>query len=116
MLGYPCLANPTIKGAPHLLARFKGAAYLRLSPRQESIVRLIGAGLSDKQIATRLGLSRHTVRTHLDRLFVKHRIHNRIELLMIWMESLPTENTTTDEPQPRWKSRNPVDLGSDNRP
>lgn len=60
---------------------------LCLTSRQEAIVRLIAYGLSDKQIALRLGMSRHTVRTHLDRLFLKHRLHNRAELLMAWISS-----------------------------
>jgi DNA-binding NarL/FixJ family response regulator len=71
---------------------------LRLSMRQEAIVRLIAAGLSDKQIALRLGMSRHTVRTHIDRLFVKHGLHNRAELLMAWIVSIggPSAHTGHD--------------------
>lgn len=63
------------------------AVFLRMTLRQESIVTLIAAGLSDKQIATRLGMSRHTVRTHIDRMFVKYGFHNRAELLMAWLRS-----------------------------
>jgi DNA-binding CsgD family transcriptional regulator len=64
-------------------------ASLRLTSRQEAVVALIAAGLSDKQIALRLGLSRHTVRTHLDRVFEKNGFHNRAQLLMAWLR--PTE-------------------------
>ena len=60
---------------------------LHMSSRQEAIVQLIATGLSDKQIANRLGVSRHTVRTHLDRLYVKHGFHNRAELLTAWLRS-----------------------------
>jgi DNA-binding CsgD family transcriptional regulator len=60
---------------------------LHLSVRDEEIVHLIGSGLSDKEIARALGMSRHTVRTHLDRLYLRYRIHNRAELLMMWLAS-----------------------------
>jgi DNA-binding CsgD family transcriptional regulator len=59
----------------------------QLSPRQEAIVRLIALGLSDKLIARRLGVSRYTVRTHLDRVFAKLAIHTRTELLAAWLYS-----------------------------
>jgi DNA-binding NarL/FixJ family response regulator len=43
----------------------------QLTPREEQIVRLIGAGLSNKEIGRRLDISDHTVKTHLHHVYVK---------------------------------------------
>ncbi len=53
-----------------------------LSPRQTDIVRHIARGESDKQIANELNISVPTVRTHLDRLFRKFDLNDRLELLV----------------------------------
>lgn len=42
-------------------------------------------GLSDKEIGVRLGLSPHTVRAHLQRLYRVSGIHNRAEAVAAWM-------------------------------
>jgi DNA-binding NarL/FixJ family response regulator len=43
----------------------------RLTPREEEILRLIGQGLSNKEIGRRLDISDHTVKTHLHRVYAK---------------------------------------------
>lgn len=50
-----------------------------LSPRQAEIVGLVASGLADKEIAQRLGISIHTVRTHLERVFREQEVRNRSE-------------------------------------
>jgi DNA-binding NarL/FixJ family response regulator len=60
---------------------------LRLSPRQEQVLSLIADGLTDKEIAVRLGLQQRTVRTHLERLYARHGLHNRAGALTIWLRS-----------------------------
>jgi DNA-binding CsgD family transcriptional regulator len=57
---------------------------LVVSPRQQEIMRLVAGGLSDKEIAARLQLSPHTVRTHLQRLYAQHGLRNRAEAAAIW--------------------------------
>lgn len=42
-----------------------------LTPREEQILHLIGAGLSNKEIARQLDISDKTVKTHLHRVYVK---------------------------------------------
>ena len=44
---------------------------LRLSPREQEIVRLIMCGRTEGQIADHLDISPHTVHSHLDRLYRK---------------------------------------------
>jgi DNA-binding NarL/FixJ family response regulator len=60
---------------------------LRLTPRQSQIVALIASGLSDKQVAARLGLAHRTVRTHLDRLLREHGLHSRTEVVAAWLRN-----------------------------
>lgn len=43
----------------------------RLTHREEEILRLIGQGLSNKEIGRRLDISDHTVKTHLHRVYSK---------------------------------------------
>jgi len=56
----------------------------RFGPRQVEILDLVGEGYSDKEIAQSLGISRHTVRTHLERLFYTHSWSNRAQAATVW--------------------------------
>lgn len=49
----------------------------RITPRQREILELVAAGLSDKEIASKLRVSPRTVQSHIDRFFMKHDIHKR---------------------------------------
>ncbi len=57
-------SEPRDDGAP-------GGATGKLTPRQREIIALIGGGLSNKEIARRLGISDKTVQTQLHRIYVK---------------------------------------------
>ncbi len=61
---------------------------MHLTPRQSEIIALVASGLSDKEIALRLGLSNRTVRTHLERLYQEYRLHNRAEAVAAWYGKL----------------------------
>jgi RNA polymerase sigma factor (sigma-70 family) len=54
-----------------------------LSDREQQITNLVCDGLSNKVIATRLGLSEGTVKVHLHRIYTKLRIGNRSELIAL---------------------------------
>jgi DNA-binding CsgD family transcriptional regulator len=41
-------------------------------------VELLAQGLTDKEIAARVGISDETVATHLKRLFARFRVHSRL--------------------------------------
>ena len=60
---------------------------LHVTPRQAQILELIAAGLPDKSIARRLGISRCTLRTHLDRFFRLNGIHDRAGAAATWVRS-----------------------------
>jgi DNA-binding NarL/FixJ family response regulator len=66
--------------------RLEGAVTrLRLTPRQSQVLALIASGLSDKEVATRLGLAHRTVRTHIDRLLREHGLRSRTEAVAAWL-------------------------------
>jgi DNA-binding NarL/FixJ family response regulator len=54
----------------------------QLSDRERQVIQLIGQGLKNKQIATRLYISETTVRHHLTSIFGKLGVSDRLELLV----------------------------------
>jgi DNA-binding CsgD family transcriptional regulator len=60
---------------------------LRVTPRQAQVLALVADGLSDKEVASRLGLSHRTVRTHLDRLLREHGFRSRTEAVAAWLRA-----------------------------
>ncbi|GAA1297833.1 helix-turn-helix transcriptional regulator [Saccharothrix xinjiangensis] len=57
-----------------------GADWQRLSEPERDIARLVGAGLTNRQVAKQLYLSPHTVNYHLRGIFKKLGISSRVEL------------------------------------
>jgi DNA-binding CsgD family transcriptional regulator len=54
-----------------------GLVHCTLTPRQQEILAAVRLGLSNKQIAFRLGLSPHTVRKHLENIFERLEVQSR---------------------------------------
>lgn len=53
-----------------------------LTPREEQVVALVADGLSNREISQELGLSEHTVKKYLFRIFDKVGISSRVELVL----------------------------------
>ncbi len=53
-----------------------------LSKREEEIARLVAEGCSNRQISQRLGLSEHTIKNYLFRVFEKLGVSTRVELAL----------------------------------
>src|SRR5262249_33191133 len=53
-----------------------------LTPREIDVLRAMAAGQSSASIARELGLSAHTVRNHMRKLFVKLRAHSKLEAVL----------------------------------
>ena len=56
-----------------------------LTPRQREILRLLASGLENKQIARRLGIGVHTVKTHVSRVLAKLGAASRTEAVVVAM-------------------------------
>ena len=63
--------SSTVVGAPG------GPCCIEFPPRQRELVALSAEGLRDNELASRLGVSTRTIRTHLERLYDKYGIHSR---------------------------------------
>lgn len=57
-------------------------AALGISPREREVLELLAAGLSNKEIAERLHVSPHTVKTHVAKLFEKLDARRRTEAIL----------------------------------
>ena len=65
-----------------------------LTPREEQVVALVADGLSNRQVAVELGLSEHTIKKYLLRIFDKVGISSRVEMVLYAMshgENKPAE-------------------------
>jgi len=65
-----------------------------LTPREEQVVALVADGMSNRGVASELGLSEHTIKKYLLRIFDKVGISSRVELVLYAMahgEHRPSE-------------------------
>lgn len=53
-----------------------------LTPREEQVVALVADGLSNRAVARELGLSEHTIKKYLFRIFDKVGVSTRVELVL----------------------------------
>ncbi|MGW1602559.1 helix-turn-helix domain-containing protein [Streptomyces eurythermus] len=69
-----------------------------LTDREREIARLVGQGMTNQQVALRLGLSPHTVSFHLRNVFRKFSISTRVKLssIMAQAERAGTGDGRTD--------------------
>jgi DNA-binding CsgD family transcriptional regulator len=57
--------------------------WIALTEKRKTIVQLIADGLSDSEIAFAIGSSERCVRFHINEIFVKLGVHNRVRLA-VW--------------------------------
>jgi two-component system NarL family response regulator len=70
--------------APSAAAKLaEGVTRVQLTPRELATLRLIADGKSNKEIASELGISERTVKTHLGHLFEKLGVTSRTEAVKI---------------------------------
>jgi DNA-binding NarL/FixJ family response regulator len=65
-----------------LAAQLRSPAGRQLSDRETEIIRCIGAGLRNAEVARRLSIGESTVKTHLNNIFQKLGIRDRVELAL----------------------------------
>ncbi len=67
-----------------------------LSKREMEVVRCLAEGLTNREIAQRLGLSQHTIKNYLFRVFDKLGVANRVELLFMTLtQANPAQSLTS---------------------
>jgi two-component system response regulator DevR len=54
-----------------------------LNPSQSAILRLVSEGFSNREIATSINLSENTVKSHLQEIFRKLEVRNRVEAALV---------------------------------
>jgi len=53
-----------------------------LTEREQEIVKHVVQGMTNKEVATQLGISDHTVKTHMTNIFSKLKVSRRLQLLL----------------------------------
>lgn len=53
---------------------------VQLTPREQEVIALLSEGLSNKQMAARLGVAVHTVKSHVHNVLEKLALHSRLEV------------------------------------
>ncbi len=76
LLGHRAPPAPPFDGNP------QAQATLGISPRELDVLEQLAAGLSNKEIADKLHVSPHTVKTHVARLFEKLGARRRTEAIL----------------------------------
>jgi DNA-binding NarL/FixJ family response regulator len=66
--------DAVIKGRPETLES------VRMTPRERDVINLIAEGLSNKEIATRLHIATHTVKSHVRNVMEKLTLHTRLQI------------------------------------
>jgi len=75
-------ALEALSSAPTIRATTAGGLQL-LSRREMEVVHYLAEGLTNREIGARLGLSRHTIKNYLLKIFDKLGVSNRVELLFL---------------------------------
>ena len=79
------------KAARVLLNSRKVRSDQQLSAREEEVLRLVMAGLANKQIARRLGIAERTVKAHLTNIFARIEVTDRTQAALWAERNLPPE-------------------------
>jgi len=71
-----------IKIAKEAIVRGRAAAMesVRMTTRAREVTGVIGEGLSNKEIATRLNIATHTVKSHVRNVMEKLALHTRLQI------------------------------------
>ncbi|MGZ4104454.1 MAG: response regulator [Actinomycetota bacterium] len=73
-----------------LETKMKGSEQ-QLSEREQQVLRLVAAGLANKQIARRLGIAERTVKAHLTNIFASIGVTDRMQAAFWAQRHLPPE-------------------------
>lgn len=74
------------KSSRSVTRRTKAAAIFLPTPREREVLKLVWTGLSNREIANRLGISSRTIEAHRASLMKKLRVTNTAQLVRIAIE------------------------------
>jgi DNA-binding NarL/FixJ family response regulator len=80
--GLAVLPPEALRAAQPRALRSSAGPTAPLTPREIEILALLAEGLGNKVAAARLGISEHTVKTHVESLFAKLGVSSRTEAVM----------------------------------
>lgn len=66
--------DAVLRGRPEVMES------VRMTPREREVINLIAEGLSNKEIAMRLGVATHTVKSHVRNVMEKLTLHSRLQI------------------------------------
>jgi DNA-binding NarL/FixJ family response regulator len=66
----------------HVATRLRNPLVHQISAREEQVVRYVSLGLRNAEVAERLSISEQTVKTHLNAIFRKLHVRDRVELAL----------------------------------
>jgi two-component system, NarL family, nitrate/nitrite response regulator NarL len=92
------LALEALSSVRTVHATSNGGLHL-LTPRERQVVDLLAEGLTNREIGDRLGLSRHTIKNYLLKIFDKLGVSNRVELLFLTLTHPADTNRVREEPE-----------------
>jgi non-specific serine/threonine protein kinase len=75
------------------VAAAASAAASALTRREREIAALVASGLSNRDIATRLFISKRTVDAHVEHIFSKLEISSRVQLTVMLQNQVPRART-----------------------
>jgi DNA-binding CsgD family transcriptional regulator len=114
------ILDTEVDGARYLLVRLPGAAQssIKLSPREQEIVRMVAEGHPNKAIADVLSISSWTVCTHLRRIFAKLGVGSRAAMVARSLQAgrgpvrTPSDHNPPQALRITNLSRNPASAGA----
>jgi DNA-binding NarL/FixJ family response regulator len=82
----PVATDAVLAAAGHAPRRARGGGPAGLTTRECDVLALLAVGMANKEIATRLGISRKTVGNHIEHVYTKLGVTNRAGAAMRAME------------------------------
>jgi DNA-binding NarL/FixJ family response regulator len=82
-----------------------------LSEREREVAKLVAGGVSNAEIAARLGITLRTVKAHLSQIFQKLGVRNRINLMVVLLRAGGMDPAATPGPSHQPTAQNNVVLG-----
>ncbi|MGL5929908.1 MAG: response regulator transcription factor, partial [Dermatophilaceae bacterium] len=65
--------------------------------RERQVLAAMGTGLRNVEMASRLGVSEKTVKNHVNRIYTKLKVRNRVQAVLVWQAAQRAELTQRAE-------------------